>query len=116
MRRILLGLIGLWSLWAVQAWAGDANTEIQHLLNYIQATPCAYERNGLKYKGSEAVVHVQRKYDYFKDKIKTAEDFVRLCATKSELTGLAYQVQCPNEAKQASATWLLAELQKFRQP
>lgn len=114
MKRILLGLVGLWSLFAVQTWAGDANTEIQHLLVYIKTTPCQYERNGLKYKGSEAVVHVQRKYDYFKDKIKTAEDFVRLCATKSELTGQTYQVQCPNEAKQTSAVWLLTELKKFR--
>lgn len=116
MKRIVLVGLGLWSLLAVQVWAGDAQKEIQHLLTYIKATPCDYERNGSTYKGSEAVVHVQRKYDYFKDKIKTAEDFVRLCATKSELTGQTYQVQCPNEAKQTSATWLLTELQKFRKP
>lgn len=116
MKRILLVAIGLLSLLSVQAWAGDYQKEINHLLDYIKTTSCDYERNGTTYKGSEAVVHVQKKYDYFKDKIASAEDFVRLCATKSELTGKAYQVQCANEPKQESASWLLKELKKFRQP
>jgi len=116
MKRILLVAIGLLSLLSVQAWAGDYQKEINHLLDYIKTTPCEYERNGTTYKGSEAVVHVQKKYDYFKDKIASAEDFVRLCATKSELTGRAYYVQCPSEAKQESAAWLLKELKQFRQP
>lgn len=115
MKRILLGVVGLLSLLSVQAWAGDYQKEISHLLHYIKATPCAYERNGTTYTGSEAVVHVQRKYDYFKDKIASAEDFVRLCATKSELTGKAYQVQCSHQPKQTSAAWLLKELTQFRQ-
>lgn len=116
MKRMVLIMVGLLSLLSVQAWAGDYQKEINHLIGYIKATPCDYERNGLTYKGSEAVVHIQKKYDYFKDKIASAEDFVRLCATKSELTGKSYHVQCPNEAKQDSAPWLLKELQKFRQP
>ena len=116
MKRILLVAIGLLSLLSVQAWAGDYQKEINHLLNYIKTTPCEYERNGTTYKGSEAVMHVQKKYDYFKDKIASAEDFVRLCATKSELTGRVYHVQCPSEAKQESASWLLKELKQFRQP
>ena len=115
MQRRLGWVFGLWILLSVQAWAGDYQQEIKHLLNYIKTTACDYERNGLTYKGSEAVVHVQRKYDYFKAKINSAEDFVRLCATKSELTGQAYQVQCPNQAKQTSAAWLLKELQQVRQ-
>lgn len=115
MKRAVWMMLGLWSLFSVQAWAGDYQQEIKHLLNYVKTTACDYERNGVTYKGSEAVVHVQRKYDYFKEKITSAEDFVRLCATKSELTGQIYQIQCPQEPKQASATWLLKELAKFRQ-
>jgi hypothetical protein len=115
MKRFLL-LMLTWLSLSVPAWAGDYQKEIDHLLNYIKTTPCQYERNGQSYKGSEAVLHVQKKYDYFKDKIASAEDFVRLCATKSELSGKAYHVQCPNEPKQESATWLLKELKKFRAP
>lgn len=115
MKRILLVVLSLWSLWSASAWAGNYQQEIQHLLNYIKTTSCEYERNGLTYKGNEAAAHVQDKYNYFKDKIASTEDFVRLCATKSELTGRPYHVQCPNEVQQESATWLLKELKQFRQ-
>ena len=66
--------------------------EINRLLERVEASGCRFVRNGTRYTGAEACAHIQKKYNHFKDKIKSAEDFVRLCATRSEMTGHPYQI------------------------
>jgi Family of unknown function (DUF5329) len=51
-------------------------SEVNHLLKFIETTDCQYERNGDKHTGKEAAEHIKKKYDYFKDKIVSAEDFI----------------------------------------
>ena len=63
----------------------NPQTEIQHLLEFVKTTPCQYERNGTQHTGVEAVEHIQKKYDYYLDDIKTAEDFIEYSATKLSL-------------------------------
>jgi len=93
-----------------------ANTtaEIDHLLNYVKKTSCSYIRNGSEHSGVDAAEHIKKKYDYFKDEIRSAEDFIRLSASKSTMTGSKYYIQCPNSTKVESAKWLLLELKRFR--
>ncbi len=92
----------------------DYKQEINHLLSFVKNTPCVYIRNGDAHSGEEAVKHIQRKYDYYKDDIASAEDFIRLSATKSTMSGSKYYVQCGNKPKIESSRWLLAELQHYR--
>ena len=92
----------------------DTQAEIAHLLNYVKTTQCKYIRNGSEHSGADAASHIKKKYDYFKDDIKTAEDFIRLSATKSTMTGSKYYIQCPNSPKVESGKWLLSELKRFR--
>ncbi|MEA1982351.1 MAG: DUF5329 family protein [Campylobacterota bacterium] len=89
--------------------------EIQHLLSYVKNTECKYIRNGSSHNGHKAVKHIQRKYDYFKDDIKTTEDFIRLSATKSTMSSSPYYIECKNKQKVESSKWLLEELVRFRQ-
>jgi len=42
----------------------------------------------------EAVAHIQRKYDYYRDNINSAENFIRLSASKSTVTRRAYTIEC----------------------
>ena len=93
---------------------GDYKQEIQHLLNYVKTTDCLYIRNGDSYKGPKAVSHIQRKYDYFEDDIHSAEDFIRLSATESTMSGKRYHIQCPNKPQVESGRWLLDELARYR--
>lgn len=88
--------------------------EIQHLLMYVKTTKCIYIRNGDEYSGKKAQSHIQRKYNYFEDDIKTAEDFIRLSATESTMFHNKYYIKCPDEEKVESATWLLRELKTYR--
>lgn len=89
--------------------------EIQHLLSYVKSTDCQYERNGTQHTGMEAVEHIQKKYDYYVDDIKTAEDFIKYSATQSKMSGKKYKVHCTSLAEQTSQNWLMKELKLYRQ-
>ena len=89
--------------------------EVAHLLNFVTTSQCVIDRNGDKYSGVEGVVHIQRKYDYFRDEIKSAEDFIRFSATKSTMSGKYYTVICPGEKSIKTEDWLLVELKRFRE-
>ena len=112
-------LVFLWGapLFADPALApvvSPAEVEIQHLLELMENSSCQFFRNGKVYTGAKASQHVRRKYDYFKDKIKTAEDFVRYSATKSEWTGKVYTVRCAAKEPRPLSDWLLEALNRFR--
>ena len=94
--------------------SANNNDEINHLLNFVENTECIYIRNGNEHKGPEARTHIQKKYDYYHDDIKSAEDFIKYSATKSLLSGSRYKVDCPNEKQQFSDDWLLSELKMYR--
>ncbi|UTV99002.1 MULTISPECIES: DUF5329 domain-containing protein [Marinomonas] len=88
--------------------------EINHLLEYVEKTNCQYERNGSMYNGKEAFDHIQRKYDYYQDKIKSAEDFIDYSASKSAISGKQYLIHCEGNKVVKSSDWLAAELKRFR--
>ena len=46
-----------------------------------------FVRNGSEHKADAAVKHLLRKYDYAKDDLKTAGDFIIHCASRSSLSG-----------------------------
>ena len=87
--------------------------EVQHLLNFVKNSNCELNRNGTFHKGQDAVVHINNKYDYFRDEIKTTEEFIELSATKSTMSGKHYFVNCDGTVIQ-TRHWLLSELDEFR--
>lgn len=100
-------------LFSSRVYANSQN-EINHLLNYVKTTTCQYERNGSMHSGIEAVAHIQKKYRYFKEDIKTAEDFILYSATKSTFSGDYYKVHCPSLMTINSQDWLIEELNRYR--
>jgi len=47
------------------------------------------------YSSEAAAEHARTKYRYFRSQIETPEDFIRLCATKSLISGKPYLVVTP---------------------
>ena len=94
--------------------AADTQEEINHLLGFVANTPCKYERNGTLYDGSQARDHINMKYEYYRDKVKTTEDFIKYSATKSALSGKKYTIHCPGSEVMTASDWLLGELKAFR--
>jgi hypothetical protein len=92
----------------------STQNEIAHLLNFIASTDCVFERNSSLYKHREAVDHIHKKYQYFAGKIKSAEDFINLSATKSSISGKYYKIHCNNQSPINSQAWLLTELKAQR--
>ena len=58
---------------------------------------------------------MQKKYEHFRNEIKTPEDFIRLAATKSLMSGNPYYVKLKNGEKITSETWLLKALEAYRE-
>ena len=110
LRLLILGL-----LFAAVPVTADTEAEINHLLGFVAATDCQYERNGNMYSGLEAREHIQRKYRYFEKKVKTTEDFIRLSATKSTVSGKRYGIHCSGMKSVFASDWLLDELGSYRQ-
>ena len=89
--------------------------EVLHLLDYLRTSDCAMERNGERHESEDAYSHVRKKYEYFRDKIQTSEDFIEYSASKSTMSGKYYRVFCKDEPPVLTRDWLLEELRSYRE-
>lgn len=96
--------------------AATARAEIGALLTALGDSGCRFERNGEWYGADEARAHLQRKLDHLltRDAVTTAEDFIERAASRSSVSGRAYQVKCSDAAAVASGEWLSAHLAELR--
>ena len=53
-------------------------------------------RNGSEYTWKEAAAHLRMKLNNIGDKVRTADDFIKLCASKSYLSGKPYIIRTSN--------------------
>jgi hypothetical protein len=100
--------------WPAVAGDGQLQAEVDHLINYVRSTDCKFIRNGNAHTPDEAIEHILKKYDHFEDRIKTAEDFIEYCASKSILSKKPYKIGCPDQEPVESNVWFLEELERFR--
>ncbi|PXX59545.1 hypothetical protein SAMN05660489_04571 [Pseudomonas sp. LAMO17WK12:I10] len=121
---------GEWARWLMAAGMGllamassaqaqttpQAAQEIKGLLDFVEHSQCQFVRNGTEYPAPQARQHLEKKLNYLEGKnmVSSAEDFIDLAATKSSMSGKAYEVRCP-EGSQPASSWLKAELQRQRQ-
>ncbi len=70
-------------------------------------------RNGSEYDGAAAAKHLRMKLDYAGKRLKTAEDFVKYCATESSLTHQKYKIRLADGTTTEAATYFLAKLREF---
>lgn len=114
MNRTLTGILLWLALLATAAAATTTSEEIAHLLNFVATSDCSFERNGTRYDGQEARDHIQRKYDYIRDRVTSAEEFIRYAASESSFSGRPYHATCDGRTI-TSREWLSRELERFRQ-
>lgn len=98
---------------AAAAAGAAAGREIAYLLDYIQSSGCTFVRNGVPSDAPSARAHVARKYDYVRSRVQTAEDFIRLAAAQSSISGEPYRVRCGGQDSLTGA-WLTQELARYR--
>ena len=92
--------------------APNAATEqtIRQLIAHVAGSDLTFVRNAREHTPRQAAEHMEKKYRHFRDDIDTAEDFIRLCATKSLLSGKPYRVIDRSGKRMPTADWLRAEL------
>ena len=87
--------------------------EIQHLLAFVAASGCDFERNGSVHDPESAADHLRLKYRRGGKYVNSAEQFIDRLATESSWTGRAYTVTCEG-VTQPSGEWLHTELDAYR--
>lgn len=94
-----------------------AVAEINFLLTAMGASGCEFFRNGTWYEAQQAQAHLSKKYQWLvaRDRVRTAEEFIELAATRSSLSGQAYAVRCAGKAPVSSNSWLTEQLRLYRE-
>ena len=115
-RLIIVLLLGCSTLLPAATPPAAVRAEIDALLQALAKSDCEFYRNGNWYAGPKAASHLQRKLDYFERKglISDAASFIAAAATRSSMSGEAYQVRCPGQPAEPSAQWLSHELEQVR--
>ncbi|MGA7277313.1 MAG: DUF5329 domain-containing protein [Desulfocapsaceae bacterium] len=114
-RAGLLAVLAI--LIAVPVSSGVPSTtqeEIAHLLSQIAQSDCQFIRNSKTYSPEQAVEHINNKYNYLKNRIKTTEQFIKYAASRSSITGSDYHIRC-GEVTITSREWLEEQLRMYRQ-
>jgi len=70
-------------------------------------------RNGAEHDGKEAAAHLRMKLQKAGDKVQTADDFIRLCASKSFLSGKPYTIRFPDGKTVNSDRYFREKLKEY---
>ena len=92
----------------------NTDETIAYLLAFVAKSDCAFIRNGQSYTDKQASNHMQEKGRYFKDQIVTPEDFIRLAASESLVTGQPYMVRTKEGKELRCDEWLKEVLKEYR--
>lgn len=103
---------------AVVAHAADRlpaeDARIEYLIAVIAALPDAqFIRNGKAYDNKAAVDHLRDKLRLAGGRVRTAEDFIRDCASESSITGTPYEIRFADGRVLLSAEFLQEKLHEF---
>lgn len=70
-------------------------------------------RNGTEYNGKEAAEHLRMKLQKAGDRVRTADDFIRLCASKSLLSGKPYLIRSSDGKTITSEEFFREKLKEY---
>ena len=117
--RLLSTVVGLAALSGFAVAIADTpapaepEASIEYMLARVASSDVIFVRNGKAHTAAEAVDHMRLKYEYYEDRIRTPEDFIRWAATKSVLSGRAYKIRDEN-GEVPAAEWMHRLLVEYR--
>jgi Family of unknown function (DUF5329) len=113
-RSSLLILIASLAFVSPAKSAESLDQTISYLIDCVANSKATFIRNGTSYTSAEAAEHIKAKYAHFKKDIRTPEDFIRLSASKSILSGKPYLVRLPDGKAMHLDAWLTDALKQHR--
>jgi hypothetical protein len=104
--------------WAVVAQGSDLTAQQTARIEYLIATvgllgQAQFIRNGTAYDAHAAVDHMRLKLRFAGARVKTAEDFIRYCATESSVSGEPYEIRFADGRRVPAAQFLLQKLEEY---
>jgi len=99
---------------AASAQQAPALGDAQKIDALIQAVAelrgAVFVRNGSEYDAKAAADHLRLKREKAGSRVKTADDFIRLCGSVSSTTGRPYQIRWADGRTETSEAFLRAKL------
>ena len=96
--------------------ARDAREQarIDFLIRGVEtAANVKFVRNGTEYDGAAGAKHLRLKLGYAGERVKTAEDFVKYCASESSFTHQKYKIRAADGTIMDAAVYFHAKLREF---
>lgn len=116
--------MGLWGfvlfvlLSSAYAHAADLTSPERRKIDYLIASVetlqgAQFIRNGKSYDAKAAADHLRLKLRTAGSRVATAEDFIRVCASVSSISGMPYQIRLADGRIVSSAAYLRQKLTEF---
>ncbi len=105
-------------LFPIALLARDAREQarIDYLIAGVEkSADVKFIRNSTEYSGTAAAAHLRMKLGYLGERVKTAEDFIKYCASESSVTHQKYRVRLPNGVTRDASDYFAERLREFDQ-
>jgi hypothetical protein len=117
MKKILVATFVILALFPgfLRAQDNIEKKKIEFLLSSIENLKGAkFIRNGSEYDDGKAVAaHLRMKLQYAGSRVQTADDFIRLCASRSYITGKPYMIRLSNGKTIKSEEYFREKLKEY---
>jgi hypothetical protein len=116
MKNILVTAFVILALFsgAVSAQDNTEKKKIEFLISSVENLEGAkFIRNGSEYDGKEAAEHLRMKLQKAGGRVQTADDFIRLCASKSFITGKPYMIRLSDGKTIKSEEYFREKLKEY---
>ena len=88
--------------------------KIEYLISSVEKWKDAkFIRKGTEYDGKEAAEHLRMKLQNDGGRVRTADDFIRLCASKSSISGKPYRIRTSDGKTMTSEQYFREKLKKY---
>jgi hypothetical protein len=116
MKSILVTSFVVLALFSVVVSAQDNIEEkkIEFLISSVEnLKEATFIRNGTEHDGKEAAEHLRMKLQSDVGMVQTADDFIRLCASKSYISGKPYLIRLSDGKTMKSEQYLREKLKEY---
>lgn len=112
---LLLALVWMAPTVRAQGMVKGEKQRVEALISHLEELKdAAFIRNGKEYDAKTAAKFLRGKWDANEEKIRTADDFIRVAATRSSTTGKAYMIRLKGGDAQPCADYLREQLAKMK--
>jgi len=111
---VLGALLALAALTGASDSSPIEDARIEYLLTAVGSLQDAqFIRNGKPYDSKAAVDHLRTKLRAAGSRVQTAEDFIRVCASESSISGKPYEIRFADGTVLRAADFLRQKLLEF---